>query len=178
MDKKWDTIEVLRHARHDWLNKLQLIKMNLSMDRPEKVHEIIDQIVMESQQETRLSNLKLPRFASLLLTCNWEKHLFKLDYEVIESSHTNHVDDELLAKWTNDLFLAVDQCIEPFQENYLSVTIQPEEAGIRFFFDFKGIITDNVHLKRFLGNPDSALTVQVTCLKEDELSIEVFLLPG
>ena len=27
--KKLDDVEVLRHSRHDWLNKIQLIKGNL-----------------------------------------------------------------------------------------------------------------------------------------------------
>ena len=41
MRKEWDTIEVLKHARHDWLNKLQLIKGNLSLikiDQRERNH--------------------------------------------------------------------------------------------------------------------------------------------
>ncbi len=67
MEKKWSTVDVLRHARHDWLNKLQLIKGNLDLNKPERVKQIIEEIVHEAQAEAKLSNLKIPLFASLAI---------------------------------------------------------------------------------------------------------------
>ncbi|KKK33073.1 sporulation protein [Mesobacillus campisalis] len=178
MKKEWDTLSVLSHARHDWLNKLQLIKGNLALDKVDRVKEIIDEIIIEARKETKLTNLNLPQFASSLLTCNWENHSFQIEYEVTESPNVHLLDDQLLASWTEGLFAALDDSIEKFQENYLSVTIEPGEDGIRFFFDFSGIITDNTSLMSFLERAAApSMTVQVAAATEDELSIEVFTMP-
>jgi stage 0 sporulation protein B (sporulation initiation phosphotransferase) len=76
MKKEWNIIEVLRHSRHDWLNKLQLIKGNLDLNRIDRAKAIIDEIVIETQHETKLSNLHIPLFASLLIRANWESNIF------------------------------------------------------------------------------------------------------
>ena len=47
IEKEWNTVEVLRHARHDWLNKLQLIKGNLDLNELDRAKEIINEIVIE-----------------------------------------------------------------------------------------------------------------------------------
>jgi stage 0 sporulation protein B (sporulation initiation phosphotransferase) len=33
INKDWNKIELLRHVRHDWLNKLQLIKQKKSFQK-------------------------------------------------------------------------------------------------------------------------------------------------
>lgn len=177
MKKEWDTIELLRHARHDWLNKIQLIKGNLSLNKMDRVKEIIDEIVIETRQESILSNLNIPQFAALLLTYNWESHSIHLEYEIIgepnlSSSHL--VKDDVLTNWTNTFLEELDQAIKAFHENHLSVTIERQETGIGFFFDFRGIITNIEHIERFLQQ-QSIVVKTVHDLSEHELSIEVFM---
>lgn len=48
MDKNWTTIETLRQTRHDWLNKIQIIKGNLELNRIDRVKGIIDEIIVET----------------------------------------------------------------------------------------------------------------------------------
>jgi stage 0 sporulation protein B (sporulation initiation phosphotransferase) len=178
MRKDWDTIEVLKHARHDWLNKLQLIKGNLSLNKVDRVKEIIEEIILEARQESKLTNLNLPQFASTLLTCNWAEHFFQLDYEVNDSPNTHILDDRLLTGWVNQLFEILDSSIERFQDNHLSVTIQAEEDHARFFFDFSGVIIDHSSLIHFLEKPvDSSMMIKVTDVTEEELSFEFFTIP-
>ncbi|MDQ0414555.1 Spo0B C-terminal domain-containing protein [Mesobacillus stamsii] len=176
MKKEWNTIEVLRHERHDWMNKLQLIKGNLSLNKVDRAKEIIEEIIMEARQDAKLSNLHLPQFASTLLTCNWECHHFLLEYEVM-NSHTFHcIDDQLLTDWTEQLFETLNSSIEPYQENHLSVTIEPQEKGIGFFFDFSGIIKDKNRLVSFLDQqPGKNLEIISAGMLEGELTIEVFM---
>ncbi|MFT9599036.1 Spo0B C-terminal domain-containing protein [Mesobacillus sp.] len=176
MKKEWDTIEVLRHARHDWMNQLQLIKGNLSLNKVDRAKEIIEEIIMEARQDAKLSNLHLPQFASTLLTCNWENHHFQLEYEVMDSQNFHRLDDQLLTRWTEQLFDALNSSIEQYQENHLSVTIEPQEKGIGFFFDFSGIINDKNRLLRFLGQqPGYNMKVMSDGVVDGELTIEVFM---
>lgn len=63
MDKKKEFIELLRHYRHDWLNVLQLIKGNLALNKLNRVEEIIREIVIHTENESKLSNLQIPKVA-------------------------------------------------------------------------------------------------------------------
>jgi stage 0 sporulation protein B (sporulation initiation phosphotransferase) len=176
MKKEWDTIEVLRHARHDWMNQLQLIKGNLSMNKVDRAKEIIEEIIMEARQDAKLSNLHLPQFASSLLTCNWENHSFQLEYEVTDSQNFHRLDDQQLASFTKRLFETLDGSIELFQENHLSITIDPQEKGIVFFFDFSGIINDKNRIESFLAlHHSEEMNISSNGVIHGELTIEVFM---
>jgi len=173
MGKEWDIVEVLRHSRHDWLNKLQLIKGNLDLNRIDRVKAVIDEIVIEAQHETKLSNLQMPLFAALLLKSNWENPSFKLEYEVLIDSESIKIDDASMTNWTNSFFSCLNQAIEDFQENHLSITIEPQLDGVRFFFDFSGIIIKRELIEKFLADP--ALDVVVKGFSGSELTLEVFM---
>lgn len=175
MEREWDIVEVLRHSRHDWLNKLQLIKGNLDLNRIDRAKEVIDEIVIEAQHETKLSNLHMPLFASLLLKSNWINPSFILEYEVFQDSESTTIDDVRITSWTNSLFSCLNRSIEAFQENHLSITIEPQSNGIRFFFDFSGIILQRELMEEFLSSHKEPLELEVKEFTENELSIEVFM---
>jgi stage 0 sporulation protein B (sporulation initiation phosphotransferase) len=175
MKKDWNTVEVLRHARHDWLNKLQLIKGNLALNKIDRAKEIINEFIMEAQQEAKLSNLKMTEFASLLLTYNWESHAFQLEYEVMDDMETPEVNDQLITEWTRLFFSRLNDSIETFYDNHLSVSIEADEKGARFFFDFRGKIIDKERISSFLAEKDLSLNVEVQEFTDYELSLVVFL---
>ncbi|MDR7237386.1 sporulation initiation phosphotransferase B [Neobacillus drentensis] len=175
MEKEWDIVEVLRHSRHDWLNKLQLIKGNLDLNRIDRAKAVIDEIIIEAQHESKLSNLKMPLFASLLLKSNWENHSFKLEYEVFEDSESFQMNEELITTWTYNFFKCLNEAIEAFQENHLSISIDPQSEGVRFFFDFSGIIIKSELIETFLSDPNNQLDVVVKELSKSELGVEVFI---
>ncbi|MFP5114396.1 Spo0B C-terminal domain-containing protein [Bacillaceae bacterium C204] len=175
MEKEWDIVEVLRHSRHDWLNRLQLIKGNLDLNRIDRAKSVIDEIIIEAQHESKLSNLKMPLFASLLLKSNWENPSFKLEYEVLQDTESFQLNEALLTNWTTLLFKCLNEAIEAFQENHLSITIDQQSKGIRFFFDFSGIIIKSEIIEEFLAGPHSLLDIVVKDFSESELAIEVFI---
>jgi stage 0 sporulation protein B (sporulation initiation phosphotransferase) len=176
MNNDWSTIDVLRHARHDWLNRLQLIKGNLALNKTERVKEIIEEIVIEAQQEAKLSNLKIPQFAALLLTYNWQSHFFQLEFEVLNEIECLGLDDQLLADWTSSFFACLHTAVEAYYDNHLSVSIEMQDNGARFFFDFSGIIKDKERLQKFLDvNQHDLLTIKVLEFSQQELALEVFM---
>jgi stage 0 sporulation protein B (sporulation initiation phosphotransferase) len=175
MEKEWDIVEVLRHSRHDWLNRLQLIKGNLDLNRIDRAKAVIDEIIIEAQHESKLTNLKMPLFAALLLKSNWENLSFKVEYEVLQDSESFQINEELMKKWTCLFFTCLDKAIEAFQENHLSITIDPQSNGVRFFFDFSGIIIKSELIEAFLAEPKILLDVVVKEFSESELALEVFI---
>jgi len=150
MKKEWSIVDVLRHSRHDWLNKIQLIKGNVALHKYDRVKEIIDEIVMETQNESRLTNLHLDQLSTYIMTFNWEPHRFMIEYEVIGGAgDLSSYDDNLLA-WCESLFNLLDSTIDLLGENQLSITIEILKEEVRFFFDFRGIIKDrDILLKWF-----------------------------
>lgn len=176
MKREWTTIEVLRHARHDWLNKLQLIKGNLALNKIDRVKEIIDEVVFEARQETILSNLNIPQFASLLLTYNWENNLLSLEYEILEPAkiRPGELQDEQLAEWTMELLGLLNRSVDEYAENSLSVSVEPENEGIRFFFDFRGIIKRIDDVNQFFSR-SASFQKKILHSANDEFTLEVFL---
>lgn len=152
MKKDWDDVlSVLKHSRHDWLNMVQLIKGNLALKKYDRIEEIIQEIVIKTQQESKLSNLQIPQFANRVLVMNWEQHNFQLEYEV-EGTLLNlsSVDVELttiLSTFTEIL----NNCSKPFGENHLLLTIDSSlQQDLRVVFDFQGSIHPSDQLKELI----------------------------
>ncbi|MEK3645788.1 Spo0B C-terminal domain-containing protein [Aeribacillus sp. FSL M8-0235] len=161
--ERWSIVDALSHSRHDWMNKLQLIKGHLSLKKYDRVKEFIDEIVVEAKQESKLCNLNMPSFAELLLTYNWKGHLLILDYEVLgEAMDCSGLDEEMF-HFTTDLFQILNQNIDKKQENHITITLElfKTENNVRFFYDFNGILTDDKTLLTFLEQYQSdAITIQ------------------
>jgi stage 0 sporulation protein B (sporulation initiation phosphotransferase) len=137
----------------------------------ERAQAIIDEIVMEAQQEAKLSNLNLPNFAALLLITNWNHYYFLLEYEVLGDIQSVKMDDIELTQWTSSFFAILNTCIEAFQENHLSISIMPEENGARFFFDFTGSILRREELEGFLKKSQNKVILKE--ISNQELSFEM-----
>jgi len=173
INKEWNKVELLRHVRHDWLNKLQLIKGNLDLNKIDRTKEIISEIVIEAQNESKLSNLNLPYLTLLLITHNWEQHSFQIEFEVINDLKCKDIEDIHLTNWISEFFLEMNKAIKAFAENHLSLTIEPQEQGIRFFFDFCGTIEDRGLIQRFIEQTHMGVQIKHLDLTDQEFSLEV-----
>ncbi|MRX56924.1 sporulation protein [Bacillus sp. HMSC76G11] len=175
-NEEWNIVDVLSHSRHDWMNKLQLIKGNLSLNRHDRVQQIIEEIVIEAQSESKLCNLKMLSFASLLMTFNWKRHHYSLEYEVLGSINDLSEYDVKVAAWCEQFFQVLDNSVDKSNENHLSITIETEanQGQVRFFFDFNGIITETALLLNWLkSNEENQVSVIHYELSPDELTITV-----
>lgn len=142
MRKEWEVVDVLRHYRHDWLNKLQLIKGNLDIGRIEKVDELIKEVIQQSRNESNLSNMDSKRLAERLLTFNWEAHPYVLFYEILTSKISwgkieNHLLDIL-----NHVFSLFDYHAKYGHDNQLMVILK-DEGGPVLEVDFHGQLKIN-----------------------------------
>jgi stage 0 sporulation protein B (sporulation initiation phosphotransferase) len=140
MPKKWTAVDLLRHARHDWLNQLQLIKANLSMDRTERAKEIMDEIIEFAREESRVSNLKTPNLSEFLLTYNWLKHPVKLFGKVEGESGDFSLFEEELLHITNELCELINDSITGYEECSLTLTFKPKTSQVSFAF--LGLLSD------------------------------------
>ncbi|STO13201.1 Sporulation initiation phosphotransferase B [[Flavobacterium] thermophilum] len=177
MEKRWTVVEVMRHARHDWLNKIQLIKGHLALNKVERVQEIINGIIGEAQQETRLTNLKAERFAELMMTYNWEPHPIFLEYEIVGGEADLSPYDEQLSEWCRRFFRLLEAQADEQTENHLCVTIEIADGRVGLFFDGRGAWRDGDAIRACLERcePSAPLRLVSFAVGADELTVELEL---
>lgn len=174
MDKKWTVVDALRHSRHDWLNRLQLVKSHLSLGGVDRVQELIEEFVGEAQQEARLISLKMPLFTELLLTYSWNSPPCQLEFEVLgEEQLPLTYFDQTMNKWTKELLGLLHQSVDPHVENHVCVTIEQEEKKTHFFYDFRGKLTDTKAITNWLTHCKDQPFHLTYSIQIEEFSIEL-----
>lgn len=174
MKEPKSVVDILRHARHDWLNQLQLIKGNLELGKTERAKEIIDEIIIEARHESDLSNMGLNEFSTLLLTYNWKQRFFTLEFEVLELTGRFPLEDEFIAAWTRDLFNYLESSLDPRGENHVSVSIEVTSEKSRLLFDIRGEFFSNSHIMNYIHkHPIKNSTIQLMDEMDSEISFEL-----
>lgn len=96
--KQLNVADVLKYARHDFLNELQMILMNIDLGHPEKAREMILTTTNKMRQHSILSSLKLPETAIWLMTFEWMYPSFSKQLSCqIKAPIVDVDDDELVS---------------------------------------------------------------------------------
>lgn len=153
MKEREEVLSLLQHTRHDWLNRIQLIKGYLALGKVDQAERVIEEIVLESQQESKLTQLGLPEFASLLILHNWgwEGHTFQIEYECMNDSRASFVDDAVLTKWMRSFFEKITQSLHPLYGNQLYIAIESSERELNLHVEFEGKLQKIEILKQWLS---------------------------
>ncbi|MCM3712662.1 sporulation initiation phosphotransferase B [Alkalihalobacillus oceani] len=140
MTNHFDVVEALRHARHDWLNIMQLIKGNLALKRYDRIADIIDEVARQSSSESEISNIQAPSVSYFLLTFNWFCREMKLEMDVAGDVFS-------LAKQEQELLRICKQIIERLArestldtENHLLLTFLFTDQQCELTFDYQGTL--------------------------------------
>ena len=147
MTREWDVLEVLKHYRHDWLNKLQLIKGNLDIGRTEKAATIIDEIIQQSRNESHLSNMNIPDLATRLITFNWEEHPYLLTVETITGDKDWSQHESEIKTFLDEMFLLFDKYANYGDDNHI-ILIFKDLKEFKIELDFQGELPLNSTLER------------------------------
>lgn len=67
---------------YDWMNKLQLIKGNLSLQKYDCVFEMIEEMVIDVKYELKFLNLKILYLVFDFFMFNWKIYYMMFEYEV------------------------------------------------------------------------------------------------
>lgn len=174
-EESWSIVEILSHSRHDWMNKLQLLKGNIALKKYDRAKEIIDEIVIEAQHESKLSNLHMNSFAEYIMTYNWLKPNFKIEYVVLGDVINLSTWDVPLTKWVKQLFSLLELVALPNHDHELMLTIETDcEEGARFSFSFHGILKDTEEINAFLATKRfDRMKVQRMICNRTELTVHV-----
>ncbi len=154
MKEEWNILQILRHSRHDWLNVVQLIKGNLALKKYDRVEEIIQEVIHQTQHESKLSNLEIPELASQLLVFNWEnRHHFQVEFEVVGTTKNLSSYEESLLAWFNRFIDVVNESCQQYGDNHLLLTFQLFAKNVpSVTFDFRGELHNEKVIKNFIDS--------------------------
>lgn len=144
MNREEELLHYIRHYRHDWMNHMQLMKAYLSMNRIDDAKRVMDQVILQAQNETKLSQLEHPELAFYILTYNWKNQGYcKLEIEI------NH-DQEMLPSlcipekypylymWIKEITEAIEQRVDERRENLLLYQFNIVEEALSLRIEFEG----------------------------------------
>ncbi|WP_110111478.1 Spo0B C-terminal domain-containing protein [Bacillus sp. CGMCC 1.16541] len=177
MKKEWNVVDILRYARHDWLNKLQLIKGNIALNRLDRANEIIEEIIIEAKHESSLTNTKLNLFAGYIMTYHWNSLPLRLEVEVLGEVKDLSLYDKELYEWFVPFVQVLEEHSDYTEENHLSISLLFDSSSVRFFFDFSGILTGsndvNEWLTQYEYSPHLHVVSQEVTTNEASVVIEL-----
>jgi stage 0 sporulation protein B (sporulation initiation phosphotransferase) len=138
---KEEFVHYLKHYRHDWLNDIQVIQGYLSLGKIDSAKRVLDQVIMRSHDESKVSQLGDLDLAYFLLTYNWSQDKVTLAVEIeentaeISSIGKNY---PYLLAWIKEITGMVEQGCDPEEFNHLLLILSVQERGLIMTVEFEG----------------------------------------
>ncbi|MCP3762599.1 sporulation initiation phosphotransferase B [Domibacillus sp. A3M-37] len=140
--EEWTVVKTLRHARHDWMNDIQIVKGYLALNNLDEAARAADHIIVKAVQESRLCNLGMPGMAELFMTFNWSQHLFRLEYELDDGIKTGSADDQKALSFFSRLFALLEQHIKDYNGHELFVHFSEKEECLFVRMEWMGDVAN------------------------------------
>lgn len=170
-EKEWTLIEGLRHARHDWMNDIQLIKGFLALNKLDDAVRVADHIIVKAVQESKLCNLGMPGIAEMFITFNWEKHKFLLEFDINDELVIEKVDDGLVTGFFQSIFSLLDQHISQYSGQHVYTEFFEKEGRLAVRIEWTGELVDRFYLIEQIMQLFQSETVYGEIMKSDDQDI-------
>lgn len=137
MDDSITVAQALRHARHDFLNELQLIGMKLDLGRKQEVQSIIRSYAEAAVQLNRLAALKMPASENWLLTAEWRHPEFRFHLECPAAKGAAGK-DAAFAGWLEQFFKQAKLQMDGMQQASCSILLEEQPSGFSIRLELDG----------------------------------------
>lgn len=137
-EKPLSVNEVLRHAHHDFLNELQLIKMHLALDDANAADQVVDNVSAKLTQFFRINGLHSEQFVEWLHTCEWRFPSINITIESDISSKLPSTWDRPLRNFFECTFQHVHQSLDPLCDQNCELYIMSTEDKLEILFTLTG----------------------------------------
>ncbi|MET3574657.1 Spo0B domain-containing protein [Bhargavaea ullalensis] len=138
MEGRMRAQELLRHARHDQMNTLHLIRMQLDLGMEDSVRRTIDEAVEKGRRESMLGALGMPATAAWLLTFGWRHPEYEQSLSVEIESPGNPESDLWVERYLEELFGALSEGLSPYAEYRAEIHVESREPGWLLEFNLSG----------------------------------------
>lgn len=137
MDVSKSVVQSLRHARHDFLNELQLIGMYVDLGQPEKAKAIIRAHAEAAVHMSRLAGLKMPIMEEWLLLSKWRYPELAIHIECTAQAGVARM-DEAFARLLENFAETVRLQLDPFVEYVCTISIWNENESLAMKISLNG----------------------------------------
>ena len=147
--------DAIRFANHDYLNHLQLLKMNLELGQLEAAKELIEQYTVNVRMFSQLQTLNSPKLLQFLQTCKWRYPAFTLHltshiHEALQLAY-----DEPLVEYLEKTVLHYAQHAQATDQLELTIDVVVTQQVKQLFVCVEGMVcieplalhsTENIHV--------------------------------
>lgn len=137
MDNRITVAQALRHARHDFLNELQLIQMKLDLGREQEVKSIIRSHAEAAVQLNRLTALKMPATENWLLTAEWRFPEFRFHLECMAQTGIDNK-DAAFADWLEQYFTSLKKHMDTASDISCRATLKEQQSVFEIGLELAG----------------------------------------
>jgi stage 0 sporulation protein B (sporulation initiation phosphotransferase) len=120
--KQFSITEALRFARHDFMNQLQLIRMNLELGRVEDAKTVIDAYASRMIELAELNKLGLPKLYEWIQTAPWIYPGLNLEFSCKGEKVDERIDSPAI-EILDRLFGELKNRLNPYDELECHVSI-------------------------------------------------------
>lgn len=167
MNEKTLTVnEALRFANHDFLNQLQLIKMNLDLGRTDSAKMAVDEIAEQCKTFFNINKLGLPRTIEWIHTLGWCYPSFHVTIQSIVEHKVDTTLDDQICNYLEQSILHIYPSLDPFAEQQLSLQLYSTEKQFEIVFHAKGHWNEKEVFKQSTDYPK--LTIEDEQYSEQE----------
>ncbi|MET4561829.1 stage 0 sporulation protein B (sporulation initiation phosphotransferase) [Lysinibacillus parviboronicapiens] len=130
--------EVLRFANHDYVNQLQLIRMNLDLGRIDESKKLIENFSDQLRVLSSINRLQLPQTMEWLQTANWRYPSLSMKISgEISKPVTNNI-DAAVVEYLNKTVIHVYDTLDPFTEQSLGIHVCVDDHTFAVTFTLNG----------------------------------------
>ncbi|MBO2534826.1 Spo0B domain-containing protein [Rummeliibacillus suwonensis] len=130
--------EALRFANHDFLNQLQLIKINLDLGRTDSAKTAVEEITEQCKTFFNINRLGLPKTIEWIHTLGWRYQNFHVDIQSMIEHEVNPILDDAICNYLEESVLHVYSSLDPFIDQQLSLQIYSTARKFEILFHAKG----------------------------------------
>lgn len=140
-NKQLTVTEALKFTRHDFLNKLQIILMNIDFNNVSEARQAVLKATDEIRQQTRLEQLRLPKTEQWLVSFGWLYPAFQETLTCTCEAGTRTTDDQEVVDYLDSVFSEVEQSLDPTIEytTHMDVSSTSSEWKISISISGDGI---------------------------------------
>ncbi|GKV68771.1 hypothetical protein NCCP2716_12690 [Sporosarcina sp. NCCP-2716] len=126
----------LQFARHDFLNELQLILMQLDLGRVPEARSQLLEATERMRSVSRLGGLGMPGVETWLLTFSWRYKTFtsELEAQTGQPAGRRLASEEEVVRFLDSLFRQLEEHADPFAENTVEVMVSADGPDWKLTF--------------------------------------------
>ncbi|WP_339250749.1 Spo0B domain-containing protein [Sporosarcina sp. FSL W8-0480] len=154
--------KALKFARHDFLNDLQLVLLNLDLGNTTEARKTLLDTTERMRQLSMLEKLRLPETEEWLTTFEWRHTAFSKTLQSNITAAERSIEDAAVSDYLERLINSVETVVDPWNEYNIHINVSASEINWSIQLTIDG------PLKGIPQIPEAANGIEVTEELQDE----------